>query len=271
MRLLHAKRYQFTTLRSFGWFAPAYWHAYDMPERFRDLLLLDIPGRLVIACDVIGGIGDKPNDSVPTDPRTCANFCFRVPMLELLCSGARPVAVIDTLCVERYPTGQIMIEEITRLSAEAGVPAGAISGSTEDNVPTTATGLGVTILGVVEGSLPKAQPGDVVICVGEPKSAPADSLYIGHPAMVTIDEVSRLLATGLVHDALPVGSRGIAHEFTELAATSATTRVDAACTLDVEASGGPSTCILLACAPEDEASLHSLVAGRSWQRVGWLG
>lgn len=243
-----------------------------MPERFRDLLLLDIPGRLVIACDVIGGIGDKPHDSVPTDPRTCANFGFRVPMLELLCSGARPVAVIDTLCVERYPTGQIMIEEITRLSAEAGVAPEAITGSTEDNVPTTATGLGITILGVITGTLPKAKPGDVVICVGEPKSAPTDSLYIGHPAMVTIDEVHRLLATGLVHDALPVGSRGIAHEFAELAATSATTsQTDPACLLDLHTSAGPATCILLALSPQHEARLHALVPQRAWQRVGWLG
>lgn len=244
-----------------------------MTQRLRDLLLVDIPGRLVIACDVIGGIGNKPHDSVPTDPRTCANFGFRVPMLELLCSGARPVAVVDTLSVERHPTGQIMIDEILRLAAEAGLGPEAVTGSTEDNVVTTATGLGITILGVLApgAGLPMARRGDVVVCLGEPRSAPADRLYISHPAMVTIAEVKRLLDTGLVHDALPVGSRGVGHELAEMAAHSGTqVRHDPASSIPPEQSAGPASCVLISCSPGDQETLKALVPQRSWQVIGRL-
>ncbi|GAE77926.1 alpha-ribazole-5-phosphate synthase CblS [Cutibacterium acnes JCM 18918] len=43
--------------------------------RLRDLLLADIPAsRLVIACDTIGGIGPRPDDSYPADPVWCATW-----------------------------------------------------------------------------------------------------------------------------------------------------------------------------------------------------
>ena len=67
--------------------------------RLRDLLLADIPAsRLVIACDTIGGIGPRPDDSYPADPVWCAHLGARVPLLEVLCAGARPLVLVDTLC-----------------------------------------------------------------------------------------------------------------------------------------------------------------------------
>ncbi|MDQ7992185.1 MAG: AIR synthase related protein, partial [Propionicimonas sp.] len=114
-------------------------------RRVRDLLLLD--GDLVVVTDSVGGIGPKPADTVPADAATAAHFALRVPLLEVLCAGARPIAVVDALCVELSPTGEAMIAEIRRLAGEAGVPPAAITGSTEENVATVATGVGVTVLG----------------------------------------------------------------------------------------------------------------------------
>ncbi|MCB0884595.1 MAG: transcriptional regulator, partial [Propionibacteriaceae bacterium] len=82
-----------------------------MMQRFRDLLVFESASRLVLACDSIGGIGPKPADSVSVDARTVAHFGVRVPLLEVLCSGARPIALVNALCVERDPTGQEMIDE----------------------------------------------------------------------------------------------------------------------------------------------------------------
>jgi len=70
----------------------------SMTRRFRDLLVFEATGSLVIACDSIGGIGPKPADTIAADARTTAHFGVRVPLLEVLCAGARPIALVDTLC-----------------------------------------------------------------------------------------------------------------------------------------------------------------------------
>lgn len=226
-------------------------------RRIRDLLIL--ADELVIATDSIGGIGPKPADTVKADARTVAHFALRVPLLEVICSGATPIAVIDDLCVELEPTGRQMIDEIRRLSAEAGIPSDAITGSTEDNVLTQATGIGVTVLGRLgPGGLLSggSRPGDLVLCAGLPLSAPRDDIRIGHPGQVTVAAVSAALASGLVHDALPVGSKGLAWEVPQLAESAGLTvewhHQDTVSRTD---SAGPASCVLFSCDPHDAAAL----------------
>lgn len=231
-------------------------------ERVRDLLILDAPGRLVVACDSVGGIGPKPADTVPATARTTAHFATRVPLLEVLCAGARPIAVVDTLCVERAGLGEELIAEVRSLAGEAGVPAEAVTGSTEDNVPTRATGIGVTVLGLlppgrrVGGT---AWAGDVVLCAGLPLSAPRDHLFPGHPGQVPLDAVRRALASGLVHEALPVGSRGVAHEVNQLAANAGLVAAEVPSGVSPTDSGGPSSCVLFACAAADADALADVL------------
>lgn len=243
-----------------------------MPQRFRDLLILEAVNRLVVACDSIGGIGPKPADHVAVDARTTAHFGVRVPLLEVLCAGARPIALADALCVERNPTGQPMIDEIRDLAAQAGIPADAVTGSTEENVRTQATGIGVTVIGVLEDQLPRARTGDVVVCLGLPISAPDDDIHIGHPAQVSIAEVRRVLASGLVHDALPVGSRGVGREVDDMAASAgllAERLLD--CAVDTQRSGGPASCVLVACTATSVANVVELLdEGRPWAVVARL-
>lgn len=228
---------------------------------FRDLLVLG--DGLVVATDCIGGIGPKPADTVPAEAITVAHFALRVPLLEVLCVGAEPIAVVDDLCVERDPTGEPMIAEIRRSAAEAGVPPEAVTGSTEENVATRATGIAVTVIGrmppgrgVRAGSL----PGDVVLCVGTPLSAPRDRIVIGHPGLVEVAAVRAALASGLVHDAVPVGSRGLAWEVPQLAGPAGLRPVwiDGSPVSRTD-SGGPSSCVLLSCAPEAVQALRAIV------------
>lgn len=240
-------------------------------RRVRDLLILD---DLVVATDSIGGIGPKPADVVSADARTVAHFALRVPLLELLCAGAVPIAVVDDLCVELEPTGRLMIEEIQRLAAEAGVAPDAVTGSTEDNVPTQATGIGVTVLGrVPAGGLlsGRSRAGDAVLCAGLPISAPRDDVHIGHPDQVGVASVAAAVASGLVHDALPVGSKGLAWEVPQLAESaglaftwrepSPVARAD---------SGGPASCVLLSCSPDAAPELAALLAGTPVHHVADL-
>ncbi len=219
-------------------------------QRFRDLLVFEPSDRLVISCDSIGGIGPKPADSVKVDARTVAHFGVRVPLLEVLCAGARPIALVNALCVEMDPTGQQMIDEITLLAAQAGIGPDAVTGSTEENAPTSATAIGITVIGALPDELPKAHPGDVVVCAGLPMAAPDFDLFIGHPDQVTIAEVRAILASGLVHDALPVGSHGIGFEVDEMARVAGLeARWMGGWDIDPKRSAGPASCVLFACAP----------------------
>ena len=230
-------------------------------QRIRDLLILD--GNLVIASDSVGGIGPKPADTVPATAETVAHFALRVPLLEVICSGAQPIAVINDLCVELEPTGRQMITEILRLAGEAGISEDAVTGSTEDNVVTRATGVGVTVLGRVpaNGLLSgRARAGDIVLCAGLPLSAPRDDVRIGHPSQVTVAAISAAIASGLVHDALPVGSKGIAWEVGQLADSAGLGYgwLDTG-EVPLTASGGPASCVLLSCDPDSVAALMTLL------------
>lgn len=233
----------------------------DAFRRVRDLLILD--DCLVIAADSIGGIGPKPADTVYADARTVAHFALRVPLLEVICSGARPLAVIDNLCVELDPTGRQMLDEIRQLAAQAGIVPEAITGSTEENVRTQATGVGVTIIGRIgpDGLLSgHSRPGDVVLCAGLPLSAPRDDVRIGHPSQVTVAAVSAAVASGLVHDALPVGSKGLAWEVAQLAESAGLRAVwEAPAGISLTASGGPASCVLFSCAPESVEAVRSTI------------
>lgn len=229
--------------------------------RMRDLLVLDTTGRLVIACDSIGGIGPKPADRYWADAPTVAHFALRGPLLEVLCTGAEVIAIANALTVARDDIGQQMIDTIVQLAQQAGVSAEAVTGSTEENVPSGATGVGVTVIGRLPPGAPaggESRPGDVVLCAGLPISAPRDRVHIGHPSLVSVGEVSAALATGVVHDALPVGSKGVRFEIGQLAEPAGLTAIWQAETVHPTDSGGPSSCVLFSCAAADEPILRAV-------------
>lgn len=214
----------------------------------------------MVACDSVGGIGPKEHDVYPTDATTLASFATRVPLLELMCVGAKPVAIVNCLCVEKDPMGNEMISTIRTMARQAGIDPHKVTGSTEDNVATVASGIGVTILGDLGSrDLPRAKPGDELWCLGAPVSAPGDDLYQGHPSMIGIDEVYALMRSGLIHDAVPAGSHGIAHEFDEIIARCGLdfTRTDIS--IDLHKSAGPASCILACFSSSDRIRVLSMI------------
>jgi hypothetical protein len=229
---------------------------------------------LVLACDSTGGIGSKPADTVVAAASEVAHFAARVALIEVLASGAEPVVLVNNLCVERTPTGDLMIDSIERLVAGLGGPPVAITGSTEDNVVTMATAVGVTVIGAVfddEFRPGTSTRGDVVLCVGRPLSAPMDNVRSGDPKMIAVDEIRRVLSVAGVHDVLPVGSRGIAYEGGELARAAGLVFEPAApIDIDVYRSGGPSTCVLASCAPGSEGAIQAIRSSLPVTVVGTL-
>lgn len=238
----------------------------------RDLLIVDGSPPLVIACDSVGGIGPRPADLVRVPADVVAHFAARVPLLEVLCSGARPVALINTLCHD-MAEATVFINTFRAVASEVGIRPDAVTGSTEENVPSPATGVGVTVIGTLAGDLLTGggRPGDVVICVGWPRSAPHDEVFIGHPDIVPLSTVQALVTTGAVHDALPVGSRGIGYEAGQLTESSGCALTWLPHPLPLDASGGPASCVLFACDPASVPDLRNTVPGHvPWHPVAEL-
>jgi len=192
----------------------------------RDLTVCELTDDLwlIIACDSDGGIGPKKNDTVYSPAYDVGRFGARVPLMELLASGAVPFIVVDTLCVEMNPTGKDIIQGVRDEAVYGGLTGNSIiTGSTEDNVTTHQTGIGVTVIGVVHKN--DFKPGsskvkDAVVCIGIPKSAPEFKLTLNDNDIADSKLIKQLSTIDYIHDILPVGSKGIVHEFHELAASS---------------------------------------------------
>lgn len=244
----------------------------------RDLTVVELSEQLwlVIACDSVGAIGSKEHDAYAVEADVAGYFALRVPLAELLASGAEPAIIVDTLTVERSPTGDRIIAGMRRLAAEIGLAnPEALTGSTEDNVPTSSTGIGVTVIGFVSPDRFRpgaARAGDTLAIVGMPKSAPAHTVWIGDPDQVSLAALKALGPESGVHDIVPVGSRGAAHEVAQLADGAGLEAVlnSSAAAVDLEASGGPATCAVVAIAPTAVGRLTRTMSPAPLMPIGHL-
>ena len=218
--------------------------------RQRDLLLLPLdPDQwLVIACDAAGGAGPKPADSVHCPAEAVGRLTARVALMELVAAGATPMALVCTACVEPSPTGVGLLAGVMAEAALVGLPPEAVTGSSEKNLPTSQTALGVTAVGRVARDRlrpGRARPGDLVVAIGRPKVG-AD-VRADDPEIADLPLVQGLAAQAGVYDILPVGSRGIAVELADLAASAGLQPLlQPAPGWDLAASAGPATCVLAA-------------------------
>ncbi|MGE5579300.1 MAG: AIR synthase related protein [Bacillota bacterium] len=248
-----------------------------LPGRVRDLLLLQVaPGRTaVIGCDSCGGIGPKPRDAVRVPAYTVARFTARVALMEVAASGATPAALVSTLCSEPDPVGLEVARGIADELAEAGLDRTvAVTGSSEKNVPTEQTGLGVTVIGFAneaELRFGRSLAGDHVVCVGVPKVGP--EVFLGDPDIADLPLLWRLLKMREVHEVVPAGSRGVIHEARELAASGGfSLELCSPPGIDLRKSAGPATCLVVTIEPGTIAG-HGAVAklsGRPLYHVGCL-
>lgn len=224
-------------------------------RKFRDLSLIDLgDGRvLVIACDSCGGVGPKENDVVRTSGYVVGRFTSRVALMEVLCCGAWPICVVNTLCVEPSPTGARIIEGIAdELSVIGVAPEKVLTGSTEKNLPTSQTGVGVTVIGMCREDdlrLGRLAGGEVLGLVGVPKVG--EEVTLEDPEIADLSTVRLLLSEKEIKEMVPVGSRGIRAEAEMLAQLNDLRLVwyDLKALegqVDLYKSAGPATCVLVA-------------------------
>jgi hypothetical protein len=204
---------------------------------------------MVLACDSCGGLGRKPGDVMAIDPYFVGKFTVRVALLEVLASGATPVVISDGLCCEMEPTGKAIMRGIEDEIAVSGLKDVVITGSTEENFPTSMTGVGLTVLGYADKNSLRfkgGRPGDVALLAGKPAvGAEVDLSDDGCYA-----NLSKLLSCPGVREIAPAGSKGISHEACLLAELHGMSFVPGAPGIDLSASAGPATCAVAMCAPE---------------------
>ncbi|MGM0125854.1 hypothetical protein IGI37_003255 [Enterococcus sp. AZ194] len=223
--------------------------------QYRDITLVpfDSQSYLAVACDSSAGVGEKPGDCIQSDARLVAAMCLRVPLLELLCIGAQPVMIVDTLGNEMFPTGEQMIQGIKAELAASPFSDLPLNGSTEENFLTQSTSIGVTVIGKCS-TLPSPQlkAGALLWLLGEP--------LVGAEVLEHLDSivdyacVQELFSQPGVLDMLPVGSKGIQYEAGEMGKPHHLYVRFEDTEVDLVKSGGPSTSLLIAAEPEVDLS-----------------
>lgn len=239
----------------------------NLSHKVRDLTTINLQNdfSVVIAVDSDGGIGSLPDDVIKCSNYTLGRFAMRVPLMEVLTSGAVPLAAFDMLTVPMKKYGEEIIRGIKSELKSAGLREDfPLSGSTEDNIPTTMTGIGTLVLGIVHkddfrpGS---SRKGDVVLCIGKPKSGPEDEVTLEDEEIIQQSQLRDILKTADVHDVLPVGSRGILYEAKQIAELAGLLFVpEEKHNLNMKKSAGPSTCVLISGDPSLEKKLTEIVS-----------
>lgn len=221
-----------------------------MGYKSRDVEVSFLPGDLciVVACDSCGAIGSKELDAVQVPASVTGRCTARVALLEVIASGARPEIMTVAISAEPEPTGADIIGGIRAELAAAGLEHVKLIVSTEKNIPTRQTGLGVSVVGCCQIAglrLGRTQIGDWVYGLGKPKVG-SEAADPDDPEIVRTEHLRKLLENAVVHDLIPVGSGGIRCEC-ELAAGEIQGRVDyeANCPVPLDKSAGPSTVLII--------------------------
>ena len=233
-------------------------------RRVRDLMLWDdvADGTYVVACDANAGVGLRPADHLRRPPEEAGYNAAKVSLMEVMAAGAAPLLVVNTLCSPLDAYGRRVVDGIHRALEDAGRPDTPVTGSDETNMTTTWTGLGVTVIGYAHpGALTtgRARSGDVVVCLGLARDGLRRPYREGDPDIAGPADVVSAARSGLCHELLPVGSRGVAYEAGQLAS-----HADLHLTITAEPTGEPrldesagaSTCFLAACPPDRLADLR---------------
>lgn len=220
----------------------------DTTKSHRDVNLVSIKDDLymAVACDSCGGVGEKEGDVVKVPPYIVGRFTCRVALMEILSIGSIPISVTAAICSEPDPTGKGILsgisDELGDLFLEIPVTI-----STEKNIPTCQTGLGITIIGLVEKEklrINNTRPGDMLYCIGIPKVG--NEVFLDDPEIPNTLLIKELLNIPNVHEIIPVGSKGIKGEAEMLASYyGLDIHWKDKPPIDIQKTAGPSTCILV--------------------------
>lgn len=224
----------------------------------RDISLLQLNKEevLVIACDSAGGLGQKVQDQVKVSNRILGKYTVKVPLKEVMSLGAEVITVIDNLAVEYEPTGREIIAGIKESLALID-KSECLNGSTEENIKTVQTALGITVIGKTTlkklkryTSSPK---NNIITAVGLPLVG--EKLLQNKSQAVNFNQFLQLKKLNYIDQFLPVGSKGILYEARILAAENNCEFKFIDSGIDLEKSAGPASVVLLSLQEKDLSKL----------------
>ena len=215
--------------------------------------------RLVVSCDSLGGIGLMDGDTVRADPFTVGYVGIRPALFEIVCVGAEPILLINNLTISMRPHGERIIEGMTRVLSRWKVK---VFGSTEENIPTNQTGVGITLIGKTrELRVGLVKKGDLAVAFGEPR---VGGEVLDADDVCTPQHILELLKYD-IGEIIPTGSKGIAHEVRTLARDNQLNVRFSANKEFLSKSCGPSTVVVASVSPE---FLDSIDVGLPMRVVG---
>jgi len=222
---------------------------FSLINTYRDVTLIKLQDRtlLVIACDSAGGIGEKEMDAVKVSPYILGRFTSRVSLMEIISINARPISLSITICAEPHPTGDLILNGIMDELREIGLQDISFTISTEKNIKTVQTGLGVTCIGLCKDDnllLGKVQKGDKIYIAGIPKVG--KEVNLNDPAIFDLKALLKLKESKNVKEIIPVGSKGVLGELENFSiCNSLKYKFFNPLPIDIKKSAGPSTCAII--------------------------
>lgn len=219
--------------------------------QIRDLTIVPLPNEqyIVTAVDISAAIGEKPCDTLRVPPELTGKMAARVALLEVMASGAEIIAVNDVVGAEMEPTGRRVIAGIQEELQLAHLGHLELNGSTEENMATMQTSVGVTVIGLASRSQLKVnhiKKDALLFGYGEPRMG--NELLEKPDLEVTYDFITELVKRDDVLELVPVGSKGILYEASHLAQLNDCAFIEKAQCLQswLSKSAGPATTVLIA-------------------------
>lgn len=240
-------------------------------KQVRDLTIIDFDENryLGIACDSCGGIGLKEHDMVKATPQLTAYHTGKVVLAELMSMGFTPMILADGLAVEMNDTGKQLIEGFNEVLSKLKTTKVHLTGSTEENIKTVQTSMGVTCIGVCDKDklkYKKTMENDVCILIGLPL---VGNDVVNNPDKVLdIDDFEKLYLCEYIKEMLPVGSRGTAAELDDLCKyNNLKFEYKETISVDLKHSGGPS-CSCLVTVDEKYVDIIGSLVNRPMEVLG---
>jgi selenophosphate synthetase-related protein len=215
-----------------------------------EITFIDENNIMIIACDSCGAVGEKEFDVVNVPPYLVGRLTARVSLMEIISTGAVPKMLSTTISCEPSPTGEKILKGIRDELSTFNIKNVPMVISTEKNFETKQTGLGITVVGLVNKNsfhIASSTPGDAVYCLGIPKVGNEISGAYDTD-IVQASQLIKLINTDGIHDILPIGSMGIMGEVISMAGkVNCKFELYNNLSIDIKKSAGPSTCLVFTC------------------------
>ena len=231
-------------------------------KQIRDITIIDFDENkyLGVACDSCGGIGYKEQDVVKASPQITAYQTGKVVLAELMSMGFTPFILSNGLAVEMNDTGKQLIEGFNEVLSKLSFNV-HLTGSTEENIKTVQTSMGVTCIGLCEKSklkFNKTKSSDLCLLIGLPMVG--KEVLQNPDEILDIDDFERLFYCDYIKEMLPVGSRGVEAELKDLLHDNGLKfEYENNISIDLKKSGGPSTSCIITISRENLGKITNII------------